>query len=99
MGSSAAADEPVSVPNCYCFLSLLLPRTKVRLTLADLPLRGDPTMSISVQSIHPVNTQAGTQLAAQAPKETTTQPQTPQDKVTISSQAQQALVPKPDPGA
>ena len=47
-------------------------------------------MSISVQSVQPVNAQAQAQPAAQAPK-TLTQSATPQDKVTISPQAQQAL--------
>ena len=45
-------------------------------------------MSISVLSVQPVNAQA--QPAAQAPKPEA-QNATPQDKVTISPQAQQAL--------
>jgi len=52
-------------------------------------------MSNPVQPVQPVNTVTQTQLAAApAPpktQQTTTQSATPQDKVTISPQAQQAL--------
>jgi hypothetical protein len=50
-------------------------------------------MSNSVQSVHAVNAQAQTQQTAPPPKnqQTATQTAAPQDKVTISPQAQQAL--------
>jgi hypothetical protein len=47
-------------------------------------------MSISVQPVQPVNAQSQMQQAAQ-PAKTTAQSAAPQDKVTISPQAQQAL--------
>jgi hypothetical protein len=47
-------------------------------------------MSISVQSVQGVNPQTEAQPAAQAPK-SPSQTAAPQDKVTISPQAQQAL--------
>jgi len=47
-------------------------------------------VSISVQSVQPINAPAQSQPAAQAPK-APAQSATPQDKVTISPQAQQVL--------
>jgi hypothetical protein len=47
-------------------------------------------VSNSVQSVQPVNVQAQAQPAARAPK-TPAQSGAPQDKVTISPQAQQTL--------
>jgi len=55
-------------------------------------------MSNSVQSVHAVNAQAQTQPAAQPPK-TPAQTAAPQDKVTISPQAQQALAKNAKPAA
>ena len=60
-------------------------------------------MSNPVQPVQPVNTVTQTQLAAApAPpktQQTTTQTATPQDKVTISPQAQQALANNAKPAA
>lgn len=58
-------------------------------------------MSISVQPVQPANAVAQTQPAAATPKtqQTTTQTAAPQDKVTISPQAQQALANNAKPAA
>jgi hypothetical protein len=59
-------------------------------------------MSISALSVQAVNAQSQTQPAAQPPKaaaQTTAQPAAPQDKVTISPQAQQALAGSAKPAA
>jgi hypothetical protein len=59
-------------------------------------------MSNSVQAVHAVNSLTQTQPAAQAPKtpaQTTAQTAAPQDKVTISPQAQQALANNAKPAA
>ena len=59
-------------------------------------------MSNSALSVQAVNAQAQTQLAVQPPKpaaQTTTQNVAPQDKVTISPQAQQALANNAKPAA
>ncbi len=58
-------------------------------------------MSNPVQSVQAVNAAAQTQQAAAPPKtqQTTTQTAAPQDKVTISPQAQQALASNPKPAA
>jgi len=55
-------------------------------------------MSISVQPVQPVNAQTQTQPAAQPPK-TPAPAATPQDKVTISPQAQRALANNAKPAA
>jgi hypothetical protein len=99
MGSPKRFGEPALFPlgTIFQYVPIFAPSSKVSLTLADLPLRGDPAMSISVQSIQPVNTHAGTQETDQPPKQTTTQDVTPQDKVTISESAKQALAKKTTP--
>jgi len=58
-------------------------------------------MSNPIQAIQAVNAQAQTPQAAQAPKnpQATTQTATPQDKVTISESAKQALASKSNPAA
>ena len=58
-------------------------------------------MSNPVQPVHPVNAVAQTQPAAPPPKsqQTTAQTAAPQDKVTISPQAQQALANNAKPAA
>jgi len=58
-------------------------------------------MSNPVQPVHAVNAPTQTQPAAAPPKtqQTTTQTATPQDKVTISPQAQQALANNAKPAA
>jgi hypothetical protein len=58
-------------------------------------------MSIAIQSVQALNAQAQTQPAAQAPKSTEagTQSATPQDKVTISPQAQHALASNTKPAS
>jgi hypothetical protein len=48
-------------------------------------------MSNPIQPIQAVNAQTQTQPAAQPPKQTTAQSTVPQDKVTISESAKQAL--------
>jgi hypothetical protein len=55
-------------------------------------------MSISVLPVQPVSAQAQTQPAAQ-PAKTAAQTAVPQDKVTISAQAQQALASNAKPVA
>ena len=58
-------------------------------------------MSNSIQSIQAINAQAQTPQEAQAPKnpQATTQIAVPQDKVTISPQAQQALAANTKPAS
>jgi hypothetical protein len=57
-------------------------------------------MSISVQPVQPANAVTQTQSAtAPAPPKTPAQTATPQDKVTISPQAQQALANNAKPAA
>jgi hypothetical protein len=59
-------------------------------------------MANSVQAVHPVNALTQTQPAAQSSKtaaQNTTHSATPQDKVTISPQAQQALANNTKPAA
>jgi hypothetical protein len=58
-------------------------------------------MSNPIPAVQPVNAVTQTQPAAAPPKtqQTTTQTATPQDKVTISPQAQQALANNKKPAA
>ena len=103
MGSLAAVDEPAlflfgAVTASSHFFQ---PHAKVNSSMADVQLYEVIRMSNPVQAIQPVNAQAQTQPAAAPPKNqvTTTQTTGPQDKVTISPQAHQALANNTKPAA
>jgi hypothetical protein len=96
LAGSIRRARTVSVRNSYFFRRLsrqFLTRAKVNSALAEGKPHEVISMSIAIQSVQALNAQAQTQPASQAPKSTEagTQSAAPQDKVTISPQAQQAL--------
>src|SRR4029077_6501578 len=95
MSSSAATDEPALIQfgAVTVFSLFFLTRAKVNSSFAEVQPHEVIRMSNSIQSIQALNAQAQTQQSAQAPKtpQATTQTAAPQDKVTISESAKQAL--------
>jgi hypothetical protein len=103
MGSSAMADELVLFEFGTVAVSshFFLRRAKVNSSFAEVQPHEVIRMSNSIQSIQALNAQAEMQQSAQAPKtpQATTQTAAPQDKVTISESAKQALAGNTTPAA
>jgi len=103
MGSPKRFGEPAQFHFGAVTVSshFFLPDAKVNSCLAEVEPHEVIRMSHSVQSIHAVSAPAQTQQEAQPIKnqQTTSQKATPQDKITISESAKQALAANAKPAA